>query len=98
MDETSYTEIKQGITRFIVNTFPLARSGKIADGDDLLEKGIVDSFGLLEVLGHIESTYKLKVADEDITEDNFKSISSICGYVTKKLSPAEAAMHSYPST
>ena len=89
--EKNYTEVKQSITDFITNTFPMARVYEVAEYDDLLEKGIVDSFGLLEVLGHIETTYHLRVADEDITEDNFKSISSISGFVTRKL-PLEIAV------
>jgi acyl carrier protein len=84
MDENAYAEIKQSITNFITNTFPMARVYTVDESDNLLEKGIVDSFGLLEVLGHIESTFKMRVADEDITEDNFRSISSISGYIARK--------------
>lgn len=92
MDRCQYPEIQESITSFITDTFPMARVHSVAECDDLLERGIVDSFGLLEVLGHIESTFNLRVADEDITEDNFKSISSICGYVARKI-PANAVLH-----
>jgi acyl carrier protein len=93
MDKDAYAEIKQSITDFITNTFPMARVYTVKEGDNLLEKGIVDSFGLLEVLGHIETTFKLRVADEDITEDNFRSISSISVYVARKTISAEPVLH-----
>jgi len=52
-----------------------------ADGESLVSEGILDSFGLAELVSVIEESYGLKIPDEDISLANFESIDKIAAYV-----------------
>jgi len=54
------------------------------DAADLVEEGILDSFGLAELVALVESTYGVKVPDGDIALETFGSIEKIVAYVTGK--------------
>ncbi|MEZ5979785.1 MAG: acyl carrier protein [Planctomycetota bacterium] len=52
-------------------------------GDDapLVDEGILDSFGLAELVTFVEETYGVKVADDDVNFDKLGSIDAIAAYV-----------------
>jgi acyl carrier protein len=45
--------------------------------------GNVDSLLLLALVGHLEKTFKFKVAPKDFTPENFSSIDRIAGFVQR---------------
>jgi acyl carrier protein len=51
------------------------------DEADLVEEGILDSFGLAELVALVESTYGVKVPDGDIALDTFGSVEKIAAYI-----------------
>ena len=57
---------------------------ELADGDDLLGQGIVDSLGFVELVEEVQSRYEITVDDVEITEENFASIEAIAGFVGRK--------------
>lgn len=58
----------------------------IGDDDSLLERGVVDSTGVLELVLFVEETYDTTVDAADLLPENFDSISSLAGYVARRLS------------
>jgi acyl carrier protein len=79
-DNTVSTHIKA----FIWQHFPLARTQKIVDADPLLEKGILDSLGILEVVTFIEHEFHISLNDSDLVPENFKSIECIAAFVKRR--------------
>ena len=61
---------------------------ELADGEDLLAKGVIDSLGFVELVEEVQSRYGLAVQDVEITEDNFGSIDAIVAFVERKQSDA----------
>ena len=59
-----------------------------APDDDLLAKGVVDSHGLMELVGFIEERYGITVRDEDLTPENFGTLVSIEEYVHSRRNSA----------
>lgn len=57
-------------------------------GDDIsfLEEGIVDSQGVMELVLFVEEKFGINVKDEDITPDNFDSITKLANYIHRKRS------------
>jgi acyl carrier protein len=53
----------------------------IAPDENLLTRGIVDSHGVIELVGFLEERYGIAVRDEDMTPENFESIASIETFV-----------------
>jgi acyl carrier protein len=60
-------------------------SGALSDEDSLLDLGIIDSTGVLEVVGFVESEFGVSVLDEEMLPDNLDSIARIAAYVARKL-------------
>ncbi len=56
----------------------------LKDTDELLELGIIDSLGFVELVEEVQTRYALAVADVEITEANFGSIAAIAAYVGRK--------------
>jgi acyl carrier protein len=52
-----------------------------ADGVSLVDEGILDSFGLAELVALIESRYDVKVKDGDMSLANFESIDRIAAWI-----------------
>ena len=86
------TDLPQTIRAFIVENFLFGdTSVDLADELSLIEAGIVDSTGVLELVAFVESTFGLAVADADIVPANFDSIGRLAAYVKAKTAVIEAA-------
>jgi acyl carrier protein len=57
----------------------------LADEDRLLERGVVDSMGIVEMLTFLEDEFDVKPADEEISEANLGSVSAIVRFVAAKM-------------
>jgi acyl carrier protein len=81
--------IESAVRRFITETFPLGDGGfELAGADSLLEVGVIDSVGVLELIEHLESTYGFQIPDEDVLPENLDSIDAITQYVSRRLQTA----------
>lgn len=56
----------------------------LSEDDSLIQKGIVDSTGMLELVNHLEDTYGFKVADEEMVPDNLDSVANIVRFIERK--------------
>jgi acyl carrier protein len=79
--------VTQEVGNFIASELSLGRnSGAPAPDDDLLTKGLVDSHGVMELVGFLEERYDISIADDDLTPENFQSLVRIEEYVARKTS------------
>ena len=77
--------IEQEVRQFLRDNFPLSADGVVLDRDDsLIEVGVIDSTGVLELIGFIEERFGLAVGDEEMVPENFDSLANIAAYVTRK--------------
>ena len=72
------------VRQFILKKFPLARKQQIKDSDALLESGMLDSQGVLEVVTFIEREFQINVEDEDLVPENFHTIDRIVAFIQSK--------------
>ena len=56
----------------------------LADSDSLLELGVIDSTGVVELVGEVEERYGISVDDAEITEENFGSLAGLVAFVESK--------------
>jgi acyl carrier protein len=80
------SDIKHDLRAFVVDAFLFGAAGDLTDETSFLEQGIVDSTGVLELVGHLETTYRIKVKDEELVPDNLDSINSIAEFLARKQS------------
>ena len=76
--------VRHRVRQFITGHFSHARTRALADDDPLLESGIVDSLGVLDIVSFIESDLGVIVADEELVRENFGSIERIAAYIEAK--------------
>ena len=74
------------IRNFILDKFPLARKQQIKDSDPLLESGVLDSLGVLDLVTFVEQEFSVHVADEELVPENFQTIDRIAAFVESKSS------------
>ena len=79
-------QLKTDLRQFILDNFLYGQDDNIL-GDDIsfLEKGIIDSTGVLELVSFIEETYAISVDDEDLIPDNFDSLNRLSSFITQKM-------------
>jgi acyl carrier protein len=77
--------IEQDLRQFITQNFPLGGSGELKASDSLLEVGVIDSVGVLELIEHLEATYELQIPDADVLPENLDSIDAIAQYVARRV-------------
>jgi len=74
------------VRKFISESFLFSEDEDFQDNDSLLENGIIDSTGVLELVTFLEQTFGIKVDDEEIVPENLDSLCNIACYVARKLS------------
>ena len=72
------------IRAWVIEHFPLAKKRDVGVDESLLEGGIIDSLGTLEVVMFLEEEFDVIVSDEEMVADHFESVSSIAAYVASK--------------
>lgn len=91
MNPTS-PDIKSRIRGFVVDDLLFGQSGGLTDDTSFLEKGIIDSTGVLAFVAFLEETFGIKVEDHELVPDNLDSVNSAEAFVRRKLpAPAIAA-------
>jgi len=79
-------DISLAVRRFIAENFLFRDDGEaIAHDASLLDAGIIDSTGVLELVCFLESSFAIEVADEEMLPENLDSIRAITTYVARKL-------------
>lgn len=83
MDVSS--RIRETLRAFITENF-LPQSGldSFEDSDSFMEKGIIDSTGVLELLEFIEEKFAIKVEDEEVVPDNLDSLDKLTNFICRK--------------
>lgn len=78
-------ELQKSLRDFIVENFLFGQDDPSIKSDtSLLEKGVIDSTGVLELVSMIEAKHKIKVDDNELVPDNFDSIARLSSYIRRK--------------
>jgi len=76
--------VEQRITSFILETYPKARKHGLTSTSPLLESGIIDSLGVLELVGFVEKEFTISVVDDELMPENFESVERLVAFVEAK--------------
>lgn len=80
-------DMKKQIVNFITSNFLFddTQTG-LDEKQSLLETGVIDSTGVLELIAFIEETWGIKVEDEEIIPENLDTILDITYFINQKIS------------
>jgi acyl carrier protein len=70
-----------------INTYLSSNKSNLSFGeyDNLFDIGIIDSFGLIELVLFIEKEFSISIEIEDLSEDNFSNVISISNYLYQEI-------------
>ena len=81
----SAPEIVQRTRTWVRENFLYMRPDwKLGDDDPLLGNGVIDSIGVIELVGFLQSTFGFTIADDEIVEQNLGSLGAIGRFVQDK--------------
>ena len=79
--------IDHQIREFIGENFLFGEDpNRLAGDDSLVENGVIDSTGVMELVTFVGNTFKVSVPPEDILPDNFDSVQKLADYIKRKQS------------
>ena len=87
MSEQNMAATNNKIRQFVLEKFPAFHQKGLQDRDSIIESGIVDSMGMLEIVAFIETEFGVGVEDTDLTPENFQSISALSKFIKTKREP-----------
>lgn len=77
--------MRDKVRKFITENFLFGQNeGGLSDDDSFLEKGIIDSTGVLELVAFVEETFGIKVQDEELIPENLDSVNHLVDFISAK--------------
>ena len=56
----------------------------LSSGDSFMDKGIIDSTGIMEVIFFLEEQFGIHVEDDEMVPENLDSVNNIVSYISRK--------------
>ncbi len=81
--------LEEQVRQFVIDNFLFGEERDLKSESSLLEAGIIDSTGVLELVTFLEKTFGIQVADSELAPENLDCIDRIAIYVRSKLTSAE---------
>lgn len=83
--------IRDKIRSYVLDTYLFTDDeSALADDDSFLDKGIIDSTGVLELVMFLQEEIGVEVEDEELVPENLDSVERLVAFVQRK-APGEVA-------
>lgn len=77
-------DVRSQVRDFVTTNFYVPDPAQLRDEDSLLDLGVVDSTGVLELISFIEEKYAIQVGDSEMVPENLDSIARLVAFVGRK--------------
>ena len=77
-------EIQEKLLNFITRNFMVERE-EIDFAKSLIDEGIIDSVGLIEIASFIEENFLFKIEEDDMNRDNFGSVIKLVRFIAGRV-------------
>lgn len=74
----------EAVKKFLIQKDYIDENDEIGIEDSLLERGIIDSVGIMNLVEMLEKEYNIEIDDDDLMPENFDSLTAIDNYVKSK--------------
>jgi acyl carrier protein len=77
-------EVRRAVIDWLDDKYHFGEAASLIKNDDmsLLDHGVLDSLGFVNLTLYLEERYRLKIDRKSLTRDNFDSLGKIVAYVT----------------
>ncbi len=81
--------MRESIRAYIIENFLFGDGAPMQnDTMSLLDSGIIDSVGVMELVAFLEKDHGVQVADEELVPENLDSVDNLVNFVTRKQAAA----------
>jgi acyl carrier protein len=87
----SDTSIEARLRGYIVSNFLLAPGAEPMRDASLLNEGIIDSTGYLELFSWLKDEFGIRVEPDEMGTENFETVANIAAYIERKLAAQGAS-------
>jgi acyl carrier protein len=77
-------DIIDTVRQFFVDRAWLTDEDRVLESESLLEKGVIDSGAMVELVTFIEQTFEVHIDDEELMPENFDSLAAIGAFLISK--------------
>lgn len=78
-------DVRSTMRAYIMENFLMTEDDtSLEDGQSLLDTGVIDSTGVLELIQHLEETFDFEVDDEELIPENLDSVQNLVAFVGRK--------------
>jgi acyl carrier protein len=88
--------VQQRVRRFVIENFYVSDPSEIGDDTLLVTTGVVDSTGMLELIGFLETEFGIRIEDREMTPENLESIERMAAFVERKRQPGNGPAREGP--
>jgi acyl carrier protein len=76
-------DIQNKLLEFIIRSFMVERE-EIDLDKSMIDEGIIDSFGLIEIATFLENEFHITISEEKMIRTNFGSVHKIVNFVKRE--------------
>lgn len=76
--------VRDQVREFVQNLASAKGISSFTDQEALLESGILDSLSIFRLVAFLEDTFRIKISDQEITNENLKTVEIIEQLVLSK--------------
>ncbi len=77
--------IEKEILNYLYLNFPIAKKNNISENDPLLDSGIIDSLGVMEIVNFLIEEKDIEIDEDDLTPENFETVKYIVNFINSKM-------------
>lgn len=74
------------VKNFLVKARLVKSDQMLGENESLIEGGIIDSLGVVELIGYIENAYGIIVGEDDLVPENFDTLAAIQTFISNRVS------------
>ena len=80
--------LKDELRQFVTDNFMYGKPYEgFADDHSFIERGIMDSTAVMELVAYLEKRYRVTFDDKDLSPDNLDSVNRLARYVRSRVQP-----------
>lgn len=84
--------LKPQLLHFVETNLLRGGSGQLTEDDSLIDRGLIDSLGLMHLMLFVEENTGLKIPDTEVVPENFQSVAHIDALVSRLRAPKVPAV------
>jgi acyl carrier protein len=77
-------EVRTIVREFILKEFLFDETKELDDQQSLLESGVIDSTGVLDLIGYLQQRFSVEFHDNELVAQNFDSVQRITEFLIRR--------------